>query len=346
MAVGPPRRPSWPTRAGMGAIALDTSAAFHNVGRQIASDASRRYLPQFEPFLRAWYSEGAEHRWRDQTGAGHKGVAECGFDQGDPVAPLALALAMRDVLETVQCRLRELTDAAVVVAYLRDVTVVVPHGHLLKAWAIVGEGWHKAGLALRPSKCAAWAAERARAQAKILEASVRDERLKPCVPAQIQAPHGGRQMPAPPTPQDEVIVATRSTLSAAQPQAAAGGALPAGSAEESDDRVPPPIALPPSWRRRAGLAGRQPGAMDGTGGDAEADDIEMRGTEDCRWGCGPPHAAPSPMCHVILKLLGGHLRAISAGSDSPHILGVEDGKDLAAAQLKLTRLWARCATLR
>lgn len=71
----------------------------------------------------------------------------------------------------------------------------------------------------------------------------------------------------------------------------------------------------------------------------------MGGTEDCHWGRGPPHATPFPMCHAVLQLLRGHLRVADDYGDSPHALRF-DGKDLAAAQLKLTRLCDRCAPFR
>lgn len=94
------------TKAGMGAFALDTSAAFQHIRRQRAFEAAKKYQPQFEPFLRAWYSEGAEHRWRDGTGRNHRITAEGGFDQRDPMEPLACALATGDMLEAIQRRLR------------------------------------------------------------------------------------------------------------------------------------------------------------------------------------------------------------------------------------------------
>lgn len=70
--------------------------------------------------------------------------------------------------------------------------------------------------------------------------------------------------------------------------------------------------------------------------------------EECdgedRWGFLAP--APFPECRAVLRLLGGHLRVAGDDADSPHTLGAQDGRDLAAAQRKLMALWERCSTLR
>ncbi len=138
------------------AIALDTAAAFQNVSRGAAFAAADEHLPQFAPFLRAWYSRGAEHLWRDDEGTTHAVPAAGGFDQGDPLAPLAFSLATRGLLEDTLRQLREFAPSAVLVAYLDDCTVVVPREHALRAWAVVCRNWAAAGLRLNQSKCGAW----------------------------------------------------------------------------------------------------------------------------------------------------------------------------------------------
>lgn len=150
------------TRAGMGSIALDTSAAFQHISSHRAIVAAERYLPDFAPSLRAWYRGGAEHRWRDGTGRSHYIRAGGGFDQGDAMVPLAFALATRDMLEAIQRRLRDLTPEAVVVAHLDDATVVVPHARATFAFLedcgrLVAYG----GPYFGSTKCAAWAAQTA-----------------------------------------------------------------------------------------------------------------------------------------------------------------------------------------
>lgn len=142
------------------------------------------------------------------------------------MAPLAFAFATRDMLESI---LRNPTPDAGVVAYLDDVTVLLLREQTLHAWKIVGEEWHMAGLTLNLAKCAAWAAQTARAQSKLVGASVRDAQLAASLPDRLHRMGGSARHP--PGSQCALIAATRTAVQGAQNQEEAGGGPLTGSAE-------------------------------------------------------------------------------------------------------------------
>lgn len=195
-----------------------------------------------------------------------------------------------------------------------------------------GRTWATSGLEANPATCAAWAAEPARAQAKVVAAAMQ-------LPTTAHAPQGGRQIPAPPTPHDAAVEATRSTMVAAQSQVDARPAPP-GTTDWSVG-VPGSSSAdgPPSSRRRTGPTERTSGATDGTGATADVGDIEMGDEMQRPHQNRHPRAAPFPECKETSACweatCGWQAMMTTRRTHCARVMA-----DLLEARRKLTRLWA------
>lgn len=137
-------------------LALDTSAAFQHVRRDDVFQQCDTHLPLLTPFMRVWYQQETEHIWRDARGDCHRVSCTGGVEQGDPLAPLAYALAVRPQLEDLSTRMRQRDPKATLVAFLDDTFLVQDVGHMEQAWQDVHQVWAAAGLPLNAGKCRQW----------------------------------------------------------------------------------------------------------------------------------------------------------------------------------------------
>ena len=118
-------------------VALDLRNAFGSLDRDTVLAAVQEHAPGLLPYARLFLGRRSAYRYLGSNGAGEPLYADQGVDQGDPLAPAFLAVTIREPLERLEDRLRDLAeeqgfspeaaaDAVRVRAYLDDVLVRVP----------------------------------------------------------------------------------------------------------------------------------------------------------------------------------------------------------------------------
>lgn len=137
-------------------LALDTSAAFQHIRRDTVFEECDKHLPHMTPFMRVWYQHSTTHIWRDERGQCHQVECTGGVEQGDPLAPLAYALATRPALARLRELMRQRDSKATVVAFLDDTYLVQPVRDLEATWRDANDTWRSAGLPLNAAKCKTW----------------------------------------------------------------------------------------------------------------------------------------------------------------------------------------------
>ena len=124
---------------------VDFSNAFNEVDREEMFIQSRAVMPGISAWLESCYSSPPFLRFGSRTLRSCRGV-----QQGDPLGPLAFALALRPLTASIS---RAAPSLPLHVWYLDDGTLVGAPCELLKAWRALASAGPALGLHLNPQKC-------------------------------------------------------------------------------------------------------------------------------------------------------------------------------------------------
>ena len=152
-------------------VALDLRNAFPSLDRDRVLAAVGEHAPQLLSYARLFLGRRSYYHYVGANGEGEALHADQGVDQGDPLAPALLAVTIRDPLERLEERLRELleqegwdsgaaADAVRVRAYLDDILVRVPDCLAAQVPAAAAAACAPVGATLDTAKTQVWQAER------------------------------------------------------------------------------------------------------------------------------------------------------------------------------------------
>ena len=135
---------------------VDQQTAFQKVERGPAAEALEAAVPDLGGPLRAWYTGGATHLWRNAAGSFEELSSNRGFDQGCPLAAATLCVAQKTALEPWLAELLLLDPEAKPYSYLDDTYFVVDKRFVGQALRAPETARDPLGLTLNPGKTVVW----------------------------------------------------------------------------------------------------------------------------------------------------------------------------------------------
>ena len=144
-------------------LALDARNAFCSADRLSCLQKLVAAVPEIAPCATMFSQRRSLYLYWDAKGECHWLYSTDGIDQGDPLAPLLFALGFKPHLEQLESDLRRLAvergldpSRIHLLAYLDDVTILVPPEMASEALAAAAAAFQRFGLQLRPDKTQAW----------------------------------------------------------------------------------------------------------------------------------------------------------------------------------------------
>jgi len=133
-------------------IKVDLKAAFQNVSRSNAMQATLEANPEVAHVLKQWYQGKTTHVRRDANGKFTEVFSNKGFDQGCPLAAAAFSISQKSILQPFMQHLRGLDPLAKMYSYLDDTYIVVSKEYASLALAGLDQAVGAIGLQLNPPK--------------------------------------------------------------------------------------------------------------------------------------------------------------------------------------------------
>ena len=151
-------------------VSLDLRNAFGSLDRDAVLAKVQEHAPGLLPYARLFLGRRSAYRYLSSNGTGGLLYADQGVDQGDPLAPAFLAVTIREPLERLEARLRDLAeadgfspeaaaDAVRVRAYLDDVLVRVPDSLAARVPEEAAAALQAVGGSLDQAKTQVWRSE-------------------------------------------------------------------------------------------------------------------------------------------------------------------------------------------
>lgn len=137
-------------------VKVDQQTALQKVERGPAAEALEAAVAELSGALRAGYTGGTTHLWRNTSGSFEELCSNRGFDQGCPVAAATFSVAQKTALEPWLAELLLHDPQAKLYSYLDDTYFVVDKCCVGQALKAMETAHGPLGLTLNPDKTVVW----------------------------------------------------------------------------------------------------------------------------------------------------------------------------------------------
>ena len=137
-------------------LALDVKAAFSEMQRASILQTIQANFPTHENIIRPWITANATYNCRLNNDHTMQLKTTRGVPMGCPLAALAFTTTLHIPLQQIHNHLTQLDPTAQVYAYMDDITILIHHSHVHKAYTIVEQQLATIGLSLNKSKTECW----------------------------------------------------------------------------------------------------------------------------------------------------------------------------------------------